>query len=227
LIRHGQASFLADDYDVLSERGVEQSRRLGRWAAEHDVGFDRLYSGPRLRQRDTARHVIEAARAAGHALPEPVVVDAFDEFPFQDVLRDVLPRFASEYREVAELLAGRPPSNVGSVIEQITGRWARGELAVDHRIETYEAFRARVLAGLDRVMSEAGRGTSIAVVTSGGPISIALRRALALDHELTWKTAWQIRNTSLSEFKFRADQFTFVAFNSVPHLPMGELVTYR
>jgi len=30
LVRHGQASFGADDYDVLSETGIEQSRMLGR-----------------------------------------------------------------------------------------------------------------------------------------------------------------------------------------------------
>ena len=29
LVRHGQASFGAEDYDVLSETGWEQGRRLG------------------------------------------------------------------------------------------------------------------------------------------------------------------------------------------------------
>ena len=34
LVRHGQASFGADDYDVLSETGWEQSRLLGAWLAD-------------------------------------------------------------------------------------------------------------------------------------------------------------------------------------------------
>ncbi|MCF8967887.1 histidine phosphatase family protein, partial [Pseudomonas carnis] len=34
LIRHGQASFGADDYDVLSPIGVEQAQVLGRHLAD-------------------------------------------------------------------------------------------------------------------------------------------------------------------------------------------------
>ena len=37
LVRHGQASFGADDYDVLSETGWEQSRLLGRYLADRGV----------------------------------------------------------------------------------------------------------------------------------------------------------------------------------------------
>ena len=34
LVRHGQASFGADDYDVLSETGLGAGRLLGAWLAE-------------------------------------------------------------------------------------------------------------------------------------------------------------------------------------------------
>ena len=33
-IRHGQASFGAENYDQLSERGAVQSQRLGTWLAQ-------------------------------------------------------------------------------------------------------------------------------------------------------------------------------------------------
>ncbi|NWD90503.1 phosphoglycerate mutase family protein, partial [Pseudomonas sp. K5002] len=45
LIRHGQASFGADDYDVLSPIGVQQAQVLGRHLAELGLGFDRCLSG--------------------------------------------------------------------------------------------------------------------------------------------------------------------------------------
>ena len=35
LVRHGQASFGTDDYDLLSELGVRQCERLGEWFREH------------------------------------------------------------------------------------------------------------------------------------------------------------------------------------------------
>ena len=39
LIRHGQASFGADDYDKLSDMGWRQSRWLGEYFAERGVGY--------------------------------------------------------------------------------------------------------------------------------------------------------------------------------------------
>ncbi|MDZ4123020.1 MAG: phosphoglycerate mutase family protein, partial [Hydrogenophaga sp.] len=45
LVRHGQASFGADDYDQLSEMGQRQSRRLGEYWAERGVGFDAVITG--------------------------------------------------------------------------------------------------------------------------------------------------------------------------------------
>ena len=45
LIRHGQASFGADDYDVLSATGVRQAAVLGEHLAALGIGFDRCLSG--------------------------------------------------------------------------------------------------------------------------------------------------------------------------------------
>ena len=45
LVRHGQASFGADDYDQLSELGHKQSVRLGEYFARKGVHFDALIAG--------------------------------------------------------------------------------------------------------------------------------------------------------------------------------------
>ena len=45
LVRHGQASFGAEDYDVLSETGWEQSRLLGAWLGERKVTPDAVLHG--------------------------------------------------------------------------------------------------------------------------------------------------------------------------------------
>ena len=55
LVRHGQASFGAEDYDVLSEAGVAQSKRLGAWLREAAVQPAALVHGAMRRQRDTAK----------------------------------------------------------------------------------------------------------------------------------------------------------------------------
>lgn len=55
LVRHGQASFGADDYDVLSDLGREQSGVVGRELARRQLGAPLLLCGTLRRQRDTAR----------------------------------------------------------------------------------------------------------------------------------------------------------------------------
>ncbi|MFV0278797.1 MAG: histidine phosphatase family protein, partial [Parahaliea sp.] len=66
LIRHGQASFGADDYDKLSERGCRQADMVGRYFAEQGVKLDAAYSGDLLRQRETAQSVLAHQ---GHEVP--------------------------------------------------------------------------------------------------------------------------------------------------------------
>ena len=48
LVRHGQASFGAADYDQLSERGQVQSRRLGDWLAQGGHRFEAVVVGGML-----------------------------------------------------------------------------------------------------------------------------------------------------------------------------------
>ncbi|MEZ4371750.1 MAG: histidine phosphatase family protein [Polyangiaceae bacterium] len=60
LVRHGQASFLAANYDELSAQGREQSRLLGVHWRSLGLRIDRAICGPRRRQRDTARLCLDA-----------------------------------------------------------------------------------------------------------------------------------------------------------------------
>src|SRR5690242_3185147 len=76
LVRHGQASFGADDYDVLSETGFEQSRVLGRFLAEAGIEPGAVLSGAMKRQRDTAAAMAEAA--GWRVVPE--LDEGWDEF---------------------------------------------------------------------------------------------------------------------------------------------------
>src|SRR5437016_3822962 len=75
MIRHGQASYGAADYDKLSALGERQAVELGRHLARTRVALDALYAGPLRRQRDTATLLHGAARDAGHELPPPVIID--------------------------------------------------------------------------------------------------------------------------------------------------------
>ena len=57
IIRHGQASFLSDNYDQLSENGCSQAKFLGENLLSQDIVFDSVYCGNLVRQVDTAEIV--------------------------------------------------------------------------------------------------------------------------------------------------------------------------
>ena len=63
LVRHGQASFGAADYDQLSELGARQCRRLGEHWQRRGMRFDAAFSGTLRRQRQSLAAIGEALTA--------------------------------------------------------------------------------------------------------------------------------------------------------------------
>src|SRR5919112_809761 len=61
LVRHGQASFGAEDYDRLSDRGRVQAEATGRWLAARGLRRPVAVHGTLRRQRDTALLALAAA----------------------------------------------------------------------------------------------------------------------------------------------------------------------
>ncbi|MCG8421799.1 MAG: phosphoglycerate mutase family protein [Proteobacteria bacterium] len=228
LIRHGQASFGADNYDVLSQIGAEQSRQLGVYWGKRGERIDACYMGPRRRHLDTARAFARGAGAAGVAYPEPTRIDELDEYPAIPLFKRWLPELAKQDPALAD--ATRPDADnrsferaFGLIIE----RWARGELDTGE-FESFDHFRGRVRTAFDHIMTAEGRHRSIAVFTSGGPIAMAMQWALELKNEVSLRAAWVIANGSINEFRYRdSDQLTLFRFNAIPHLQDNGLITYR
>ena len=86
LIRHGQASFGADDYDVLSPMGIRQAEILGTHLAQLGLSFDRCLSGNLRRQQHTAEAVMDQFKAAGQSMAPLEVDPAFNEFDADAVI---------------------------------------------------------------------------------------------------------------------------------------------
>ena len=234
LVRHGQASFLERDYDKLSAKGEQQSRMLGEYWAGLKLGFDQVYSGPKIRQRETARLVGEAYKSAGLPWPEPVVLPEFDEFQAEIVMERSLPALIesdSDIQRMHQAFKGaqtRPEQfkTFQRIFEVVIGRWADGKLPLDG-IEPWADFSARVQRGLAKFPANGKRGQRIAIFSSGGPVGVAMQRALDLSTEATLKAAWMVRNCSYSEFLFSAGRFTLSSYNATPHFTDPEFLTHR
>ena len=234
LVRHGQASFLEPDYDKLSSLGETQSQLLGEHWASRDVKFDHTATGPLSRQRNTAKIVAEAYRRAGVRFPEPITVPEFTECDAERVLRQALPTLIDRDEHVrtlnAALCGSATPEerskNFQRLFEVVIHRWVSGELSVSD-VESWEEFSRRVNRGISEFMACCGHGATAAVFTSGGPIAVAVERALHLTPLDTLRVMWMSRNCSYSEFLFSGERFTLSAFNASPHLDGTKLVTYR
>jgi broad specificity phosphatase PhoE len=224
LIRHGQASFGAERYDVLSEIGARQGRRLGEHLAAAGVALDGLYAGPRERHKDTARALSEAALSGGLRLPEVELLEEFDEYPFDELLTKLPGEVLASIDEAIRARLGDGRRRFQALFEDVMERWRRGEIPAS---EGFSAFVARVSRGLDRVREAQGRGKRVAVVTSAGPISIAMKLALALDDAVALRLGFVLANASVTELRYREGELALVAFNATGHLLPRDLLTYR
>lgn len=231
IIRHGQAKYTSDEPE-LSELGHKQAERLGTWLAKHELGFDAIYHGPRLRQIDTAKGMIRAAAEHGMKYPQPTELADFDEYHAAAIFKASTPRLVGD-PEFQTLVSDGPPSTDPADRKAAQRRfqrfftkavelWLGGELEGD-KVESFPAFFARVRRGLDHVMATEGRNKRVAIVTSAGPVSVSLGYALALPDPTTLKMSSVVWNTSMTEHKYRHGEITLVGFNAVPHLHPNEV----
>lgn len=216
LVRHGQASFGADDYDVLSETGVEQSRVLGRALAAQGLTPTRVVHGRMRRQRDTATALVEGA---GWAVV-PGVDEGWNEFDHVAVVaRGLRP---DETRDLGDRRTFQ------RLFEEATARWSGGENDAEYD-ESWPAFFDRVNGALDRVFSEDGLTV---VVSSGGPIAAVCATLVdPMSGADAVPRLWNAFNTvtanaSVTRVLEGSTGRRLLSFNEHAHLPR-ELVTYR
>ena len=234
MIRHGQASFLEDDYDVLSPRGEEQATRLGQHWCETGLRVDEVYTGPRLRQRRTAELVGECYRLTGRSWPESVELAAWDEHQVDRLIVEHGSNLVDLYPEMEPLMvAARSEGSHAErarrfqrLFEAVASRWVAGDL-LPGNTETWEDFRSRVRESLRSIVEKQGHGRTVAVFTSVGPVTVALQQAMGCDDQIALTTGWRVWNCSLTEFAFSGSRFTLDRFNALPHLPDPDTWTYR
>jgi broad specificity phosphatase PhoE len=234
LVRHAQASFMGDDYDVLSDLGHAQARRLGeRWVAL-GLRFDAVFVGPRRRQRHTADLVGEVVRGAGLPWPDPQVLEALDEYHAEPVLKQFVPQVAERDPEVRALVAafsdaadprGRAQS-FERLFQAMMRRWAADAFGAPD-VETWDAFRDRVDAAMATLTLAPRPGARLAAFSSGGAIGLGVGRTLGVADEASLELGWMLNNCSVCEILFSGDRCNLSRFNDIAHLSDPAYWTYR
>ena len=103
LVRHGQASFLEENYDRLSLLGEEQARALGQYWVRQDLRIDQIFSGPRLRHIRSAELVGEVFQSAGLHWPSPTIIEEFDEYQAEGLMRHAMPLLRERSEHIRSL----------------------------------------------------------------------------------------------------------------------------
>jgi len=234
LVRHAQASFLEPKYDKLSTLGETQAHLLGEYWAHHRIVFGRVCTGPCVRQQETLALVSDVCRKAGIHFPDPLVLREFDEYQGEAVLERNLPGLLETDQTIRGLHAAFQSSSGSAarratfqkLFEAVINKWVRQDIGPPG-VETWTEFCSRVNSGLTKSLSAGSRGERVAVFTSGGPIAVAMQRALQLSADSTLDVSWMSRNSSWSEFLYSGERFTLSSFNCHPHLDDPAMLTYR
>jgi broad specificity phosphatase PhoE len=203
VIRHGQASFGQDNYDVLSDLGHRQSEAVGKLL--RDLGWvpDRLVTGTLKRQKDTLFSMGFAEAPEEHA--------GFNEYDFGDLLNA---RFKGQ---VPELVKGDRKTHFRALRETVF-EWQ--DAAFDGAAETFAAFEARVEAA--RAFACDTNAKRVLVISSGGVIGQMTRRVLGAMNRHMMELNLQVKNTAMTRFMFKGDRCTLHEFNATPHFMTPE-----
>jgi broad specificity phosphatase PhoE len=228
LVRHGQASLLADDYDVLSPLGELQGRTVGRWFSERIGAPKQVVSGSLRRQSRTAT---ECIAGAGWNAVVPSVDKGFDEYSQNDLIASAYPQLAEPAVLGAYLRASaNPRAEFQSMFERAFRQWTAGERTVAGDL-TWAAFKQRGVEALMRVVEQCGSGESAVIVSSGGPITAICQTLLGFPDEKAFGFHTVLFNASITHLLTNGSAVSLSTFNSIAHLEPrhgdDSLVSYR
>ena len=205
LVRHGQASFGADDHDVLSPLGHQQAKRLGEYFKGKGIVFDAALTGTLQRQVSTFSGICHGMQSQLEALQW----SGLNEYDSHAVIATVhtgkleKPTTPEMYRHHFRLL------------KDGLKRWTDGTGSPEG-MPSYSDFVLGVTNALDHV--RAHFTGNVLLVSSGGPIATAVGHVLACSPETTIELNLRIRNSSVTEFAFTPKRHMLVTYNTLPHL---------
>ena len=210
LVRHGQASFGADDYDQLSPRGHEQAVRLGAYWRERGLQFDAVLCGTLRRHAQTLQGIQQGLEGT----PEPLLMPGLNEYDSHALIHCVhpmpLPRpdtpelYKQHFRLLCDAMA----------------QWMAGTIS-PAGMPCWDDFSGGVRAALDHVRRQ-HTGHNVLLVSSGGPIAAAVGEVLCTQPEVTIALNMRIRNSAVTEFSISPKRLMLQTFNTLPHLDTPE-----
>jgi broad specificity phosphatase PhoE len=210
LVRHGQASFGADDYDQLSPLGTQQAQQLGRYWQERDMCFDAVYTGTLKRHVQT----LAGIRDTLPSMPDAQALPALNEYDSHALIRCVHPEplgpvdtpeaYRAHFRLLCDAIA----------------QWMAGVISPEG-MPAWEDFSGAIRQTLEHIRHQHHAG-NVLIVSSGGPISCASSLVLGATPEVSIALNMRIRNTAVTELSMSAKRLMLQTFNTLNHLDSAQ-----
>jgi broad specificity phosphatase PhoE len=205
LVRHGQASLGATDYDQLSPLGDQQSRRLGEHWQAQGLTFDAVVTGAMKRHSQTLTGIQQGMGTQHEALIWP----GLNEYDADAIIRTILP---------GELVKPTTPEGYKQhfrLLRDGLTQWMAGVVS-PQGMPSYTEFVKGVTSALDHI--RANCDGNVLLVSSGGPIATAVAHVLRASPENSIELNMRLRNSAVSEFSFNPKRHSLISFNCLAHL---------
>jgi broad specificity phosphatase PhoE len=213
LIRHGQASFGAENYDKLSDLGKRQAGVIGEYFARQEIVIDRIIHGQMSRQQETAEII---ARNAGFN-KNLILHKGANEFDSENLIKYYLPKLANQSKKLNDIIHSdenwwASGDNFELFFRALVNMWQADQ---NCPFEPWDDFKKRCLNCLTDIAqmkepSTKKHGATL-LATSGGLISVIIQSILASENETFNYRAFMdmnlsINNTSISEVVWQKNQ---------------------
>lgn len=226
LIRHGQASFGARDYDALSATGLEQAGVLGAALRLRVPQVDAVISGGMRRHQQTAQGCLQAM-----GLPAQWTEHTgWNEYDHDEIVERYKPEYESGLKlrwDMARTL--EPRKAFQAMFEKAVERWIGGEHDTEYR-EPWPQFSGRVNGALHALVRDLGKSRTALVFTSGGVISAICTDLLHVPTRDAYRLNRVVANASVTKLIYGGSGVHLSSFNEHAHFE-GEgrerLITYR
>ncbi|WP_416307842.1 histidine phosphatase family protein [Neptunicella sp. SCSIO 80796] len=196
LIRHGQASFDAAEYDELSALGIKQAKRLGEGLQQRLASVDKVIHGGMRRHVQTMQYCMsEFVQLKFDQLAD----DNWREYDHQQILLRHNPHFASAEQMKNYLAEFDHPALVfQQEFEMAINRWISGEHDADYS-ESWPQFVRRIKQALANTLVAAKGKKRVLVFTSGGPIALVSQQLLGIEAKNMLRLNWTLNNCGVTK----------------------------
>jgi broad specificity phosphatase PhoE len=217
LLRHGQASFGAANYDKLSPLGHVQAARVGEYLRERGIRISAALCGTLVRHEETFAGVCKGLDYTP-AVTSWAGLNEYDSHALIAAIRSeplVFDGTSESYKEHFRIL------------KTAIAAWMNRE-TTPRGMPSHAEFLEGVMSALTHIREKHAQADDcVLVVSSGGPISSAVAAILQAPALSSIELNLRIANASLTELAHTPKRHMLVGFNAVAQFDARpELLTY-